>query len=181
MSDMRIALDWLDRLCAGLAALAVATICLLTLASSIGRAFGVVVPSANELAGYAMAAASFLALAPTLRAGGHIRVQLLLGALPPAARRWLELWCIAMSLALVGYLAWWSVDLARQSYVFGDVSPGLLPVPLWIPQGLMALGAVTLALGLIEALVDCLRGRTPPHARGEAAAAEPSTLAAGGD
>lgn len=162
---MRTLLDWLDRLCATLAALALITICLLTLANSIGRAFGMVVPSANELAGYAMAAASFLALAPTLRAGGHIRVQVLLAALPEAPRRWLELWCIGFALALMGYLAWWSVDLARQSYVFGDVSPGLLAVPLWIPQGLMALGVVVLVLVLLEALVDCLLGRTPLHAR----------------
>lgn len=158
-------LDWLDRLCATLAALALIAICLLTLASSIGRAFGVVVPSANELAGYAMAAASFLALAPTLRAGGHIRVQVLLATVPEKPRRWLELWGIGFALALMGYLAWWSVNLAWQSHVFGDLSPGLLPVPLWIPQGLMALGVVALVLGLLEALVDTLRGRTPLHAR----------------
>lgn len=162
---MRFILDWLDRLCATLAALALITICLLTLANSIGRAFGLVVPSANELAGYAMAAASFLALAPTLRAGGHIRVQVLLTALPERIRHWMELWCIVLALALMGYLAWWSVDLAWQSHVFGDVSPGLLPVPLWIPQGLMALGVVVLVLALLEALVDSLLGRTPMHAQ----------------
>lgn len=178
---MRTALDWLHRLCAVLAALALVSICLLTLASSIGRAFGLVVPSANEMAGYAMAAASFLALAPTLRAGGHIRVQVLLGALPPRPRRWLELWCLGVSLALVAYLAWWSVALARQSYVFGDASPGLLAVPLWIPQSLMAFGVIVLALGLAEALVDCLRGRAPAHALAEAVDSTPAASAAAGE
>ena len=173
---MRSALDWLHRLCAVLAALALVSICLLTLASSVGRALGVVVPSANELAGYAMAAASFLALAPTFRAGGHIRVQVLLGLLPVRLRHWIELWCIGMTLALVGYLAWWAIDLAHQSYVFGDVSPGLLPVPLWIPQSLMALGVVVLTLGLIEALVDCLLGRTPAHMLAEEAAESTLTV-----
>jgi TRAP-type C4-dicarboxylate transport system permease small subunit len=178
---MRTALDWLHRLCAVLAALALVSICLLTLASSIGRALGMVVPSANEMAGYAMAAASFLALAPTLRAGGHIRVQVLLGMLPAGLRRWLELWCIVVTLALVAYLAWWAVDLARQSYVFGDASPGLLAVPLWIPQSLMAFGVVALALGLVEALVDCLLGRTPAHALAEEADSTPAVAAATGE
>ncbi len=46
------------------------------LAQVVGRLLGFVVPSALELAGFATAGLIFLGLAPTLRAGGHIRVGL---------------------------------------------------------------------------------------------------------
>lgn len=165
---MRTLLDLLYRLCAALAALSLLIICGLILASSIGRALGIVVPSANELAGFAMASATFLALAPTLRAGGHIRVKLVIGLLPARARRWTEAWCLLVALALVSYLAYWASNFTYQSYQFGDLATGLLAVPMWIPQLPMAFGLVVLAIALLEALVDLLRGREPAYAVAEA-------------
>lgn len=163
---MRFILDGLYRLCAGLAALFLAAIAALILAQTIGRRFGVVVPSANELAGFAMAATSFLALAPTFRAGGHIRVGLVLNLLPPRLRVAVEIGCLVFGIATVGYFAWASIGLIRGSIRFHDVSPGLLPVPLWIPQSAMAFGLMVLAIAMTEALVDVLRGRSPSHQAG---------------
>ena len=90
----------LDRLYAAGAALAATFLVLiaaLTLAQVVGRMIGVLVPDAGDLAGYAMAAATFLALAHTFRSGGHIRVNLLLGRLSPGSRRLAELWCLGVS------------------------------------------------------------------------------------
>ncbi len=50
------------------------------------------IASLAEMAGYLLAATSFLALAATLKRGAHIRVTMLLGALPPRARFLFELW-----------------------------------------------------------------------------------------
>ena len=61
-----------------LAAVFMVLIAALTLSQVVGRAIGIVVPDAGDLAGYAMAAATFLALAHTFRSGGHIRVNLVL-------------------------------------------------------------------------------------------------------
>ena len=47
-----------------------------------------VILSLNEICGYLLAAASFLALAGTLKAGAHIRVTMVLAALSERARRY---------------------------------------------------------------------------------------------
>ena len=51
-----------------------------------------VILSLNEICGYLLAGASFLALAGTLKAGAHIRVTMVLGALSEGARRYVEIW-----------------------------------------------------------------------------------------
>ena len=157
-------LNFLYTACAVLAALFMALIAVLILAQTIGRLFGVVVPDANELAGFAFATLVFLALAPTLRAGGHIRVTLLLSRLPVSLHRWFEIWCLLISLALVGYTTYWMIDLAYGSYSYHDVSTGVLALPLWIPQAGMAFGLIVMTLSLIEILVGVIRGAEPPYA-----------------
>ena len=171
---MRVLLDGLYRACAVLAAVFLVAIGLLILAQMLGRLVGVVVPSANELAGFCMAATSFLALAPTFRRGGHIRVSLVVARLPPSARLWTEVWCLGFASALIAYFAWYLVDLALYSALHGRLSPGLLPIPLWIPQAGMAFGTVVLAVALLESLVAVLRGRPPSYAEHEAGAGEPT-------
>lgn len=165
---------YLDKLYAAGAALAavfMVLIALLTLAQVVGRAIGVVVPDAGDLAGYAMAAATFLALAHTFRSGGHIRVNLLLIHTPHRVRHALECWCLAF-LALVGALfAAFSAKLVLDSYEFGDVSTGMMPVPLWIPQISMTLGAILLEIAVVEELVRVLRGHEPRYEKAEGAAA----------
>jgi TRAP-type C4-dicarboxylate transport system permease small subunit len=66
----------------------------LTLSQVLGRLFGIVVPDAGDIAGDCMAGATFLALAHTLRSGGHIRVNLLLTHVPRRMRVVLEVWCV---------------------------------------------------------------------------------------
>lgn len=144
----------------------------------IGRPIGLVVPSYAEFAGYFLAASSFLALAPTLRAGGHIRVSLLIGRLAPRPRRRVELWCLAAGAALAGYFTWSSLRLVLESLEFGDVSPGMVPVPLWIPQAAVTLGLAVFTLALLDELVSVARGRPPGYLPAEEARHEP---AAGGE
>lgn len=142
-----------------LAALCLAAIAVLVLAQVVARWFGGLVPSAEELAGFLMAAATFLALAWTLRGGGHVRVQLLVRRLGARARRWQEILVTITMLALTVSLAWSSTELVLESHAYGDVSSGYVPVPLWIPQLPMAVGLVVLALALLDELVAQLSGK----------------------
>ena len=161
---------FLDKLYAAgivLAAIFMAFIAALTLAQVVGRYFGLVVPDAGDIAGYAMAGSIFLALPHTLRSGGHIRVNLLLIHVPRRARQVLELWCLSF-LCLVGALfAAFAVKLVLDSHEFGDVSTGMMPIPLWIPQLSMAVGAILLEIAAIEELVRALTGREPHYVRAE--------------
>ena len=52
-----------------------------------GTAIGLTIPSYADFTGFFLAAASFLALAHTLRQGGHIRVTLLISHLPDRLAR----------------------------------------------------------------------------------------------
>ena len=117
---------------------------------------GIGFPGSTDYAGYAMAAASFLAFAHTLNRGAHIRVSLLLSRLKGRSR-WLgEVWCFAIGTALACYLAWYAVRGVYWSWVLHDVSQGQDATPLWIPQVPMAAGAVLLAVAFADHLVRLL-------------------------
>lgn len=126
-----------------------------------GGLFGYIARSADDFAGYAMLASSFLALAHTFGKGEHIRVTILIQRLHGRSRRIAEIWCLAIASALAGYLAWFSIKTTWISYEIGDVSTGLVPVPLWIPQVAMALGASVLFIAVLEQLIVALTGGVP--------------------
>ncbi|WP_258548788.1 MULTISPECIES: TRAP transporter small permease [Thalassospira] len=143
-------------------------IALLILAQSLGRLIGIAVHDANELAGFCLAAGTFLALGPALRAGTHIRVMIVLSHLRGGLRRVIESITLLAATFLGGYFAWWMTVLAEESFSYGDTSPGVLAFPLWIPQAAMAFGLIVFTVGMIEALVDTVVGRKPAFALGEA-------------
>lgn len=172
---MRAVLDGLYRASGALAAVLLAAICIIVLlqvgANLIdkmvgwagGTPPGLLIPSYSEFAGFFLAASSFLALAYTLRMGGQIRVSLIIHNLPPRARRFIELWCTAVAGSMTGYFAWYATQLVLESLRFNDLSPGIVPVPLWIPQMPVALGLAVLTIALADDFVRVLRGKLPTY------------------
>ena len=135
---------------------------------------GLSIPSYADFTGFFLAAASFLALAATLRAGAHIRVTLLIGRLGPRAARAMDALALAAALAVAAWFAWFAALLVRDSWMFGDLSPGIVAVPLWIPQAAMALGLAALAVALADELARVLGGAPPSYAgKGEGMLADP--------
>ena len=112
----------------------------------------------DAYAGYAIAAALFLALPETLRHGDHIRVTLVLQRLSPKVKNAFEYGCLAVAVVLSCYLAWFSCRLVWVSYTTHDVSPSADVTALWIPQLAMALGCIGLAVSFLEALVSRIHG-----------------------
>lgn len=131
-----------------------------------GHSFGLMVPSYAEFAGFFLAAASFLALAYTLRCGAHIRVSMVIQNLTAGQRQVIEVWCTAIGVLLSGYFSIYTIGLIVESYEFGDLSPGMVPIPLWIPQVPMAVGLVVLTIALIDELVEAVAGREPSYVHG---------------
>jgi TRAP-type C4-dicarboxylate transport system permease small subunit len=152
--------------CGVLAGLCMVAVLVFVLYSIGGSLFGYIARSADDFAGYAMLGSSFLALAHTFGKGEHIRVTLVLQRLHGPARRIGEVWCLAMGAALAGYLAWFSIRTTWVSWQIGDVSTGLVAVPLWIPQTTMALGAGVLCIAMIEQLIVVLAGGALVHDAG---------------
>jgi TRAP-type C4-dicarboxylate transport system permease small subunit len=160
---MRSALDGLYRVSGGLAAFCLAAIAALVVIQVTGRLLGVLVPGADDLAGYALMASTFMALASTLRGGVHIRVTLLLNHASPGRRRALEIWCLGFGAVLCAYLTGYTVDMAWDALRFGERSTGNLSVPLWAPQSIMALGVLMLTIAFVDDLVRVIRGLPPSY------------------
>jgi TRAP-type C4-dicarboxylate transport system permease small subunit len=129
------------------------------LASILGRlhpAFDL--PGADAYAGYCMAISAFMALAPTLRRGEHIRVTLLFNQLPERSKGMLDIACHLVAIVISGALAWFSIRLMLQSREFHDISSGLDATPLWIPQLGMAIGISLFVFAFMGDLILLLRG-----------------------
>lgn len=155
---MRAALNWLYRGSGLLAGFFLVAIAALSLAQIVGRELGFAARSLDEFAGYCLAASSFLGLAWTFREDEHIRMTLVAHLARGGARRALEILALAVAACLAGFFAWYACDMTLTSYGLGDVSQGLVPVPLWIPQSGMALGLAVMFIALVDDLVLALQG-----------------------
>ena len=158
--------------CGLLSALALVAICGLILAQIVARGLGGMVRDAEEFAAWSMAAAGFLGLPYALHHGAHIRVEVVTRFMPVPLRRPAELLSTLVALALSAYLAWYVALFVYDSWRFHEVSQGLVPVPMWVPQLPMAVGAVVLAIGFAERLWCVWRGRRFETGDGDAALVE---------
>ena len=156
---MRRFLDFLYDAAAWAAALCMIGVLVMVLTSILGRQFHFHLPGTDAYAGYSMAAASFLALAHTLKKGEHIRMTLLIGRLSGGTRRVLEMWSLSVAVLLSGLFAFYACRLVWQSHAFNDMSTSNDATPLWIPQLAMAVGTVLLFVALVDEWVLELRGR----------------------
>ncbi len=120
-----------------------------------------VILSLNEICGYLLAAASFLALAGTLKAGAHIRVTMVLGALSERGRYFAELWAFGFAAACAAYMTGHLANFAWVSFLFNEVSAGVIRVPLVYPQTAMALGLLILTAALADEFFVVLRQGRP--------------------
>ena len=164
---MRKALDTFYEACGVIAGIFLASIAGVILYQVIGRNLGFGIPGVDDLAALFLVASAFLALAPTLRAGGHIRVNLLLQYLPQSLRWLAELWCLSFGAALMGFLTYFTIATAWGSFLYGDRAIGQLPILLWIPQGGAALGLLALTIAFIDDIVAVLRRQKPSYADAE--------------
>ncbi len=166
---MRRILDKLYLFSGAAAASLIALICLLVstqvvlnlLTKVLGTGASYSIPSYADFAGFFLASASFLALAYTFTRDGHIRVTLFLGRLSPTPRLVAEVFSLSVAVLVTLFTLWQMIVLAHESYLYEDVSPGMIAINLWIPQSVVCFGIGTLAIALIDALVLTLLNRAP--------------------
>jgi len=160
LKSLRAGLDLLYDFSGIMAALSLIAILFLIVVQMLARWTGEVFPGAPDYAGYAMAAASFLAFASALNKGAHIRVSIVLNMLPRRARWVMEVWCFGIGTAIMWYFVFYAQKFVYWSWKFKDISQGQDKTPLWIPQSLMLIGAVILAIALTDSLLSLLfKGR----------------------
>ena len=166
-APLRLLLDGIDRLGrldGWLGAGCLAALTLLMLAEVLVRALSNVfpwvpadIPVAWEYSSYLMAACFTFGAAMTLRAGGHIRVSLVLARLPPGARRGLEGAAALMATVFVGFLAYAMVRFTWGSYTRGQTSISS-DTALWIPQAVITFGFILLALQFLARTIQAALG-----------------------
>lgn len=176
---MRLLLDRLYALSLGLAAACLVAIATLVGAQLAGRIYdmglkvlglplsGFIVEGLPEICGYLLAASSLLALAGTLKAGAHIRITMLLQAVPSALRKGLELLAHGLGLAFTAFATWSLLSLTLESIRFKEVSYGLVPVPLALPQSAMTVGMAILFIAVCDEFVGVLQRGRPSYSAAE--------------
>jgi TRAP-type C4-dicarboxylate transport system permease small subunit len=158
---MKSPLEPLYQLTAALAAIALVAIAGIILADVTLRQFGGQVRSADDYAVFALAMTGFLGLGPTYRRGEHIRVGILLERLHGGPRRGLEIVAGLVSVVCVAWGTWWIGRLTYDSWRFGEVTTGLVPLQVWVPQAALLFGLVVLLIAMVEDLMALLRGQKP--------------------
>lgn len=145
----------------------IALIMTIILAQIIGRIFGFIIPSAEDVSGWALAAATFFGLAYTFHEGGHIRVTLVIQKWGPKARFIQELGVLIFGFGLACFMTFYCWHMVWESYVFEEVSHGYIPVPIWIPQIPVALGTLALNIAILDDLIRVIRKQPPSYQQHE--------------
>jgi len=104
----------------------------------------------DEYAGYMFCALSLLSFLPTLRSGRFLRITGVVQRLPLRLQAVAETIAALLGVGVSGVLAWTTAWQAWDSYVFGSVSLAVSQTPLFIPQAILPLGFVFLALGFAQ-------------------------------
>jgi|TARA_R110000787_G_scaffold65341_1_gene147056 TRAP-type C4-dicarboxylate transport system permease small subunit len=154
LKSLRKLLDFIYFASGALAAVSLVAILLLIVVQMIARWTGEVFPGAASYAGYAMAAASFLAFANALNRGAHIRVSILLNALPKGPKRLLEIWCFGLAAVIAWYFTYYAYWFVYWSWKFNEISQSQDATALWIPQSVMVVGGGILAIALTDNLLQ---------------------------
>lgn len=139
---------------------------------SVGREFNLNVASGDDFAAWSLVAMAFLGLAHTFKRGEMIRVGLLLERLHGRPKQIAELISLSVAGAFISYFTWQAGRLAFDSWRFGDMSQGVVVIPLWIPQFGMVAGLAILLIGVVDELVVVLQGRRPTYEKEPAATPE---------
>jgi len=136
---------WLGALClVAMAALILTEVLLRSLSNVIPGLPGHI-PVAWEYGSYLMAAAFTFGAGMTLRAGGHIRVNLLLAKASKGFRRVLEIGSSLVGFLFTSFLTYSMVRFSLTSFERGTTAVSS-DTPLWIPQILITFGISLLAL-----------------------------------
>ncbi len=141
------------------AAVSMVVIAILVLLSIVSRMLSIYIPGLTEYSGYAMVAASFLALAYTFDNHGHIRVELAISRLSKSKRWYAEVWCLSVAAIVSILLSIYMSRLVYWSWKFGEHSEGADAILMWKPQSFAAIGACIFSLCVLHHLTKCVLNR----------------------
>jgi TRAP-type C4-dicarboxylate transport system permease small subunit len=147
--------------CGLVAALLVFAMTALIVADVILRnRFNVTIPASVELTEYAMFFASAFAAPWLLRRGQHIRIDIVIARVPPAAGWVMEILCDLIGLALSLLMSWYSIAMVLRSWRGDTLVVKNLIFPEWYILWPLPVMFVLLAIEFVFRLRRVLGG---PH------------------
>jgi TRAP-type C4-dicarboxylate transport system permease small subunit len=161
--SMRKVLDTLYAVAAIAGAFCVFFIFVLMLAQALLRLNGVLLRGADDLTAWACAGAAFLPLAATFKRGELVRMGIVIDRFSEKSARWLELTALTLGGVFAIYMSYWLGSMVYESYSYNDRAQGLLPIPIWIPQLPVALGAAVLSVSLVDEWLRVAMGLVPTY------------------
>ncbi len=102
----------------------------------------------DELASFLQVLIIFGGLAYTLRAGGHVRVDLVTAHVPPPARAWLRVVTLVLGLTFLIIVVWVTAQSALTAWRYGRVSAVML-YPIWLPMLFIPAGLGLMAAAML--------------------------------
>ncbi len=120
----------------------------------VGRHFfGLFTGITDEIGGYVLALGGSVGLAYTLKAQGHVRIDVIFSFLPPKAKPWFDaiatLSMAIFALVVTDHL----LDLTIQSHEMQATGHSLIEMPQWIMQSFVTFGYALLCFTAITSFI----------------------------
>ncbi len=122
---------------------------------------GTSIPFSWDFSAYMMGGCFLLSSGNALKSGSHVRVTALFDVLSPRGVVLLNLAACAVGFAIACVLTYALGNMAYLSFVRGSAAATVVKTPLWIPQGVMTVGAAVFVLQLVAQFLRALRGEMP--------------------
>jgi len=126
----------------------------------------------TEAVTYMMIAATMLGLPYVQYLRGHVNVDLLPLALPPAARKGLAVLVLGLTFAIAGAMLWHGYGFWHEAWDWGETSNTPWNPPLWVPYLALPIGFGLYALQLGADIAGVLIGAERPFGLDEELPAE---------
>jgi TRAP-type C4-dicarboxylate transport system permease small subunit len=142
----------------GIAAVAMALVCIITFANVLVRYFtNVSFAFTEEFSVFLLVVMTLAGASAAFARNRHIRMEYFVGKLAGGPRRGIEVLVTLCALALFGALAFYGFYLFLDDWQYGTTSPGI-GVPQWLYTVWLPLFSALIALRILGRLVRLLQG-----------------------
>lgn len=142
------AIRLIGRISTLLAMISMALLVVLIAASILSRLVSISIPSVDDVAAVILAAVLSFGLAAAASANQHLSITLLVDRLPERPRWYLARATEALTIAVAAYLFLGIYHLFGSAFASGQKMLGALPIPRYLPMGMVLTGVALFVLVL---------------------------------
>lgn len=110
----------------------------------------------DEIVGYGIGAMTFMTLAYALCTKQHIQITLLRDRVSEPVKVKLDMLALVAALATVLIITWYIGRSVMRAFERGTVSATVARIPLWIPESVLLVGLILLALAMLASLLNLM-------------------------